>query len=241
MKSSREKNMLNMPPLVNAAGYREKYITADNHSLVHLTYHYLYKISTLAWLYGLGVFTFVLPLTKKGNITNAKNYITMNLVQNITTIIFGMHDQLSCQCFAINLGMQQGKIATDEELLTMQRTLNVIKSLRKELEMVTAGMVMTVEPKQEKAANTAPAATPPPTKAATPPPSEPVATTAQSAKGTTTDTPRSSASRLQIPPEPQVHAALVPEMAAVVRSSYKPLIRGHKRSEAHMPIAVGRR
>jgi hypothetical protein len=66
MKSSREKNMLNMPPLVNAAGYREKYITADNHSLVHHTYYYLYKISTFAWLYGEVAITFVLPLTKRG-------------------------------------------------------------------------------------------------------------------------------------------------------------------------------
>ena len=166
----------------------------------------------------------------------------MNLVQNITNIIFGMHDQLSCQCFAINLGMQQGKIATDVELLTMQRTLNVIKSLRKELEMVTAGMVMTVEPKQEKAA------TPPPVasqaqrvKSAATAPEQPATPSSQSANSTRSATPDGKIPKLQIPPEPQVHAALVPEMAAVVRSSYKPLIRGHKRSEAHMPIAAGRR
>jgi hypothetical protein len=73
----------------------------------------------------------------------------MNLVQNITTIIFGMHEQLSCQCINIHLGMRDGKMATDEELLTMQRTLNVIKSLRKELEMVTAGMVVVEQPMQE--------------------------------------------------------------------------------------------
>ena len=162
----------------------------------------------------------------------------MNLVQNITTIIFGMHEQLSCQCLNIHLGMRDGKMATDEELLTMQRTLNVIKSLRKELEMVTAGMVVVEQPMQEKATTHAPVTAPPQPKAATPPPPK----TATSSKGTDSVATKGTAPAF-LAPEPKVNPALfTPEMAAVINGSNKPQMRGITGfDEPRKRVPVGRR
>jgi hypothetical protein len=145
----------------------------------------------------------------------------MNLVQNISTMILGMHDQLTCQCFAITLGMEKGKFATDEEILTMQRTLNVIKSLRKELEIVSAGMLLTVEPQSQKVATPAPSQqskTTNPTQAAT-----------QSAKAENVSgsTATKGTAPAFLAPEPQINPAhFTPEMAAVMNGSNKPLMRG---------------
>ena len=161
----------------------------------------------------------------------------MNLVQNISTMILGMHDQLTYQCFAITHGMEKGKFATDEEILTIQRTLNVIKSLRKELEIVSAGMLLTVEPQQQKVATPAPAQQ---SKATNLPP-----TAAQSAKadnGAGSNATKGTAPAF-LAPEPKVNPALfTPEMAAVMNGSNKPLMRGITGfDEPRKRVPVGRR